>query len=105
MDHDWGPQAELYLRDADFSDDLAADIRRVMADELPFEIAGYPTHFATPEVHGGFLTATNQRPISHKVHVSSTRRFFGRYLGLIHWTRRGSRPRPGSRFQNSICGQ
>jgi len=82
MDHDWGPQAELYLRDADYSDDLAADIRRVMADDLPFEIAGYPTHVATPEVHGGFLTATSQRPISHKVHVSSARRFFGRYLGV-----------------------
>lgn len=82
MDHDGGPQVELYLADADYSDDLVAEIRRVMADELPFEIASYPTHFATPEVHGGFVTATDQRPISHKVRVSTARRFFVRYLGV-----------------------
>jgi hypothetical protein len=43
-DHDWGPQLGLFFAEADFSPDLAQHIRKLLADELPFEIAGYPTH-------------------------------------------------------------
>src|SRR5438132_9027527 len=44
-DHDWGPQVTLFVDEAQFSGDLQAHIRGVMAHELPFEIDGYPTHF------------------------------------------------------------
>src|SRR5437762_76925 len=37
MDHGWGPRLNLYIADADFSTALGADIRRAMADELPFD--------------------------------------------------------------------
>jgi hypothetical protein len=81
MDHDWGPQLALFIAEADFSDDLATEIRRVMADELPFEVDGFPTHFRTPEVDGGHMTSTRQRPLVHKVRPTTARRFFDRYLG------------------------
>jgi hypothetical protein len=81
-DHDWGPQVMLFIDDDQFSDDLQAHIREVMAHELPFEIDGYPTHFESPELDGGRMAPTNQRPITHKVCVTTARSFFLGYLGL-----------------------
>jgi hypothetical protein len=91
-DHDWGPQVELYVAEADGSDELRARIGRLMADELPFEIEGYPTHFATPDVDGGQMAITRQRPIAHKVRVTTARDFFVRYLGVDPLLPRGLTP-------------
>ena len=92
MDHDWGPQLTLFLSEADYSEDLAEEIRRVMSDELPFEVAGIPTHFEpfpdlgmTPDgrlLHGGHMVTRHQRPIRHKVSVHTVRRFCLGYLGV-----------------------
>jgi hypothetical protein len=81
-DHDWGPQVTLFVDEVQFSTNLQVHIRDIMANELPFEIDGYPTHFATPEVDGGRLTATDRRPISHKVRATTARSFFLDYLGI-----------------------
>ena len=92
MDHDWGPQLTLFLAEADYSEDLADEIRRVLGDELPFEVAGIPTHFEpfpdlgmTPDgrlLHGGQMAASHQRPIRHKVSIVTVRRFCLGYLGI-----------------------
>ena len=82
MDHDWGPQVDLFLAERAYSDALAAEIQRIMGDELPFDIDGLSTHFVTPQVHGGQMDSTRQRPLTHKVSVTTARRFFMRYLGL-----------------------
>src|ERR1700687_937926 len=81
-DHSWGPQVALFLDEADYSDALAAEIRRVMGDELPLEVAGHPTHFVTPEISGGSLSLADHRPIHHKVRATTVRRFFRFYLRL-----------------------
>jgi Domain of unknown function (DUF4037) len=62
-----------------------------MGEELPFLIAGYPTHFEPfPNLSfgpdgrlqdGGHLAATDQRPIRHKVRVRTAHGFFMGYLG------------------------
>ncbi|MBV9173166.1 MAG: DUF4037 domain-containing protein, partial [Chloroflexi bacterium] len=84
MDHHWGPRVWLYLRESDFSQHLAAEIHRVLADKLPFEIHGFPTHFVEidPARHTVFMSFTDQRPINHMVFVTTARRFFNSYLGL-----------------------
>jgi hypothetical protein len=91
-DHDWGPQVTLFVAEADYSAQLVADIDRVLADELPFEVAGYSTHFAafpelgmTPEgdlADGGHPAPIAQRPIRHKVRITTVRRFCQNYLGV-----------------------
>ena len=81
-DHDWGPQVTLFVAEDEYSDELRAQIRGIMADELPFEIDGYPTHFESPELDGGRVTLTRRRPISHKVRVTTARAFFQAYLGI-----------------------
>src|SRR4051812_36542508 len=40
MDHWWGPRLQLFLE----PDEAADAIKRVMGEELPFEVRGFPTH-------------------------------------------------------------
>ncbi|HET6320212.1 MAG TPA: hypothetical protein VFG86_27455 [Chloroflexota bacterium] len=42
MDHWWGPRVTLFVRTEAFSTELAEDIRRVMGEELPFEMGPSP---------------------------------------------------------------
>lgn len=43
-DHDWGPRLDLFLAPDDATAHGEA-IRRLLADRLPKEIRGWPTHF------------------------------------------------------------
>ena len=76
-DHGWGPGVTLFVTTAEWSHGLAADVKRVMADELPLEIRGYPTHFTRP---WSVMTSTAERPINHRVSLADA-------AGLIQgWT-------------------
>jgi hypothetical protein len=80
-DHHWGPKTTLFLAD----DELARHgeaIVKMLGQELPFSVDGYPTHFDQPNVDGGFLTATDRRPIAHGVTVTTVARFTHEYLGV-----------------------
>lgn len=48
VDHGWGPHVTLFVTAPEWTPELATEVRRVMADELPFEFRGYSTHFAQP---------------------------------------------------------
>jgi Domain of unknown function (DUF4037) len=84
-DHYWGPLLELFVADADISQ-YAHQIHTVLANELPFEVLGYPTHFRPFEGseahHGrlGFMIPRTERPIDHGVSVMTVRRFFWTWL-------------------------
>src|SRR5690348_7265587 len=69
MDHHWGPRVWLFLSDCDYSESLASQIRDLLAQTLPFEIHGFPTHFVEidPINHTVFMAPTSQRPINHMV--------------------------------------
>jgi hypothetical protein len=54
----------------------------LMARQLPFEVMGYPTHFANPDIDGGVITFTNERPINHGVRLATVRGFIEKYLGV-----------------------
>src|SRR5450432_3234715 len=64
-DHHWGLRVTLLLAEDDLREHANA-ILRVMANELPFDVAGYPTHFATPELNGGRPEFTAERPIAQR---------------------------------------
>ncbi|MFJ6464086.1 DUF4037 domain-containing protein [Streptomyces sp. NPDC091387] len=67
-DHDWGPRLDLFLA----ADDVAAHgeaIRRLLADRLPKEIRGWPTHFRPaddPLDPVGHMERT-EGPVNHRV--------------------------------------
>lgn len=82
-DHDWGPRLDLFLA----PDDAAAHgeaIRRLLADRLPKEIRGWPTHFRPaddPLDPVGHMAATDG-PVNHRVVAHDTGAWLTRELGL-----------------------
>jgi hypothetical protein len=85
MDHWWGPRVQLFVE----ADHSAHQIHSVLADELPFDIRGFPTHMHVEDAATGsvFMRHTDQRPINHMVHVTTAREFFATYLGVEPLTR------------------
>jgi hypothetical protein len=73
-DHDWGPQVQLFLADADGSAETAAAISEVLSDRLPTEFRGYPTVFAASG-------AEDESP-THWVEVAGIRAWLTEHLGF-----------------------
>ncbi len=80
MDHHWGPRVMLFLDETSLQHHHD-DIVEVMANELPYEVHGFSTHFANPHVDGGVLQHIDSGPIEHGVVVTTLPRFFGDYIG------------------------
>lgn len=83
-DHWWGPRVTIFLAERTYSEALAEHIRSILADELPFEVRGYPTHMQVidPVRHTVFMQATTTRPLNHLAHVTTVARFCHGYLGV-----------------------
>ena len=81
MDHGWGPKTTLFLSEADCRQ-YAEQIVKILADGLPYEIRGIPTHFDSPDIHGGWLKLIGEGPVCHGVTVTTVRDFFMGYLGV-----------------------
>ena len=54
-DHHWGPKTTVFLADDATLARYEDAIVTMLANELPFTVDGYPTHFDQPSVDGGFL--------------------------------------------------
>jgi hypothetical protein len=86
-DHFWGPLLNLFLSDDDL-DSYGAQIKQLLADELPFEVHGFPTNFRPfegTEAHLGNLghmAPTQKRPINHGVMLSTVHAYFRAFLGI-----------------------
>jgi hypothetical protein len=84
-DHFWGPLLNIFLSDKDL-DACGEQIKRVLADELPFEVHGFPTNFRPfggTEAHLGHLghmAPTQTRPINHGVMLSTVQGYFRAFL-------------------------
>ena len=81
MDHTWGPRTTLFLSDAD-ERQYKDEILKALSDDLPYEIRGYPTNYASPEVDGGHLESIDHGPVCHGVTVESVHRYFEGYVGV-----------------------
>ncbi len=74
-DHFWGPAVHLFLLESHFH--LRDAISAMLSDELPFEIAGYSTHYDSGLSPDGIdlLTPVANRPIKHHVFIKTVRQF------------------------------
>lgn len=81
MDHGWGPQLTLYVTEADYAQ-YQERIVAVLGEQLPYEIHGFPTNFASSEDGSEYMLATDKRPIRHRVTVTTIPRFFEGYVGF-----------------------
>jgi hypothetical protein len=82
-DHGWGPRVSVFLREQDYTDDVRDEIARMLGNELPLEVHGYPTHMHVENVATGtvYMQASAERPINHMCSVGTTRQFLRWYLG------------------------
>jgi hypothetical protein len=82
-DHNWGTQVAVYLSETDHAR-LADDLRETLGYKLPFTFRGYPTHFEeVPDEPGTVLLAeATNRPINHRVQITTLGGFIRRYIGI-----------------------
>lgn len=64
-DHDWGPRLLLFLAPEDVAAH-GAEIHRLLAERLPKELRGYPTHFRMANERVGHMDRTDG-PVNHRV--------------------------------------
>ncbi len=72
-DHHWGPRVMLFVRAADHARHARA-LRSLLSHRLPYQFAGYSTHFGSPKVGGGDKgTQIPQRidsgPVNHRIEI------------------------------------
>ena len=81
MDHDWGPKGMLFIAEPDYAA-LHERITHVMGWELPYELAGFPTHYSQSATGTRSNEPAKGRPINHWLTVTTPARFFTAYLGI-----------------------
>lgn len=81
MDHDWGPKGMLFVTERDY-DALREQIMHVVGWELPFEVAGFPTHYSQSATGTRNNEPATGRPINHWLTITTPARFFTAYLGV-----------------------
>ena len=79
MDHDWGPRLMLFLTPLD-EPSHRDDIIRVLTQELPVLIHGYPIHFEQNTDGTGRMASVEHNPVAHRVTVHTVRGFFHDFL-------------------------
>ncbi len=88
MDHWWGPRVTIFLREQDYSDALRDELTRMLGNELPLHVHGYPTHMRVEHAATGTVYMEDgdgvERPINHMCYVGTTRQFLRQYLGIGH---------------------
>jgi hypothetical protein len=84
MDHGWGPKMTLFLNEED-AQVYQGELSEYFANHLPFQIDGFPTHFAEPLEDGGVMAQKESYPIRHQISITTPEQFFESYLGIdIH---------------------
>ncbi|WP_305883966.1 DUF4037 domain-containing protein [Crossiella sp. SN42] len=80
-DHEWGPRLQLFL-DAQDGRRFGESIRVMLAERLPKEFLGFPTHFESTEDQGVGVMRLTEGTVNHRVEVSGLGDWFGRMLGF-----------------------
>ncbi|KOU02311.1 hypothetical protein ADK88_28555 [Streptomyces sp. NRRL F-2295] len=81
-DHEWGPRLDLFLEPADAAAH-GERIHRLLAERLPKDIRGWPTHFrhADPADPVGHMEPT-EGPVHHRVAVRDVGGWVHEHLGI-----------------------
>jgi Domain of unknown function (DUF4037) len=88
MDHGWGPALTLFIAEDDWRPGLGDELKRVLGDELPHEVHGFPTFMGEPEDEStilwryGQMVMTTERPIKHAVGVGPDRAVIRAWIGV-----------------------
>lgn len=72
MDHDWGPQLQLFLQEQDAP--LVPELDELFSTHLPSTFAGFPVNFAD-ESERTSMHPTEKGPINHRVLCLTLREF------------------------------
>lgn len=80
VDHDWGPRLELFLS-ADDVTRHGADLSALLANRLPAELHGWPTHFEPPGARVRAMAATTG-PVAHRVNITDVASWSIEQLGF-----------------------
>lgn len=81
MDHGWGPKLTLYLSE-DHYDVYHGRLDAYFANNLPFDILGFPTNFGEPLSDGGVMSYKDSYPIQHMITITTPKKWFSEYLGV-----------------------
>jgi hypothetical protein len=81
MDHGWGPQLQIFLKDSDYSS-LKEEIDEVLRQNLPYEIRGFPTNFGNHDDGTTIMEMITGGPVNHGVKINTVSGFFIEYLGF-----------------------
>ncbi|HEV2763702.1 MAG TPA: DUF4037 domain-containing protein [Pyrinomonadaceae bacterium] len=80
-DHNWGPRFVLFLPDEDHARHAEA-VGRALAEDLPVEFRGRPTHYAPEPGHDWPVFKRIERgPVRHKIDIHAVGEYFNWYLG------------------------
>ena len=80
-DHNWGPRFVLFLSDEDHARHAEA-LDRALAENLPVEFRGYPTHYSSEPGHDWPVFKRVERgPVRHKIDIHAVGEYFAWYLG------------------------
>ena len=81
QDHHWGPRLLLFVREPAL--EQSEMIRRALADELPYEVAGIATNFGPPTADGARMPLAIKRgPVDHRVEVHAVGEFMSGEIGF-----------------------
>jgi len=82
MDHNWGPQAQIFLTEEDhpkYSD----EIKRVLSEEIPQDYKGFPTNWLLNQPNGGnHPEFSPDGKVNPNVEVLTVRQFVKDNLGI-----------------------
>ena len=81
MDHGWGPQLQIFLKDSDYSS-IKEELDEVLRQNLPYEIRGFPTNFSYHEDGTTRMEMITSGPVNHGVIINTISAFFIEYLGF-----------------------
>ncbi|MFF8960240.1 DUF4037 domain-containing protein [Streptomyces sp. NPDC014894] len=81
-DHEWGPRLDLFLAPGQ-DPGLRTALPGLLAERLPKEVRGWPTHFHRPDPDGpvGEMARTDG-PVDHRVSVNDLGAWLGERLGV-----------------------
>lgn len=86
MDHEWGPRLLVFVPEAD-APRLAPEIHELLRHELPPDVHGFSTHFAsTVEAGTRSMRPAVAGPIEHKVEIHGLTAFLRDRFGMDGYT-------------------
>ncbi|MCY4536786.1 MAG: DUF4037 domain-containing protein [Chloroflexi bacterium] len=85
-DHHWGPRVMLFLRPDDHARHARA-LRGLLSHRLPYQFAGWSTHFGSPKIGGGdngtqIPARIDSGPVNHRVEILTIDGYLRATIGI-----------------------